>query len=96
MGKDRKKIYSRIVGILSAVLVAGAVAVMPFIVTGQYQSRGITPPPPASYQPSLVRAADSIMMPFPIQQTVPQNYEALMADELAYDLTTPSNIKTQA
>ena len=36
------------------------------------------------------------MMPFPVQQTVPQNYEALMADELAYDLTTPSNIKTQA
>lgn len=96
MGKDKKKIYSRIVGIVSAVLVAGAVAVMPFIVTGQYQGRSITPPPPAAYPPSLVEAADSIMMPFPIQQTVPQNYEALMADELAYDLTTPSNIKTQA
>lgn len=81
---------------MSAVLVAGAVAVMPFIVTGQYQERSITPPPPAAYPPSLVEAADSIMMPFPIQQTVPQNYEALMADELAYDLTTPSNIKTQA
>ena len=96
MGKDKKKIYSRIVGIVSAVLVAGAVAVMPFIVTGQYQGRSITPPPPAAYPPSLVEAADSIMMPFPIQQTVPQNYEALMADELAYDLTTPSNIRTQA
>ncbi len=96
MGKDKKKIYSRIVGVVSAVLVAGAVAVMPFIVTGQYQGRSITPPPPAAYPPSLVEAADSIMMPFPIQQTVPQNYEALMADELAYDLTTPSNIKTQA
>ena len=96
MGKDKKKIYSRIVGVVSAVLVTGAVAVMPFIVTGQYQGRSITPPPPAAYPPSLVEAADSIMMPFPIQQTVPQNYEALMADELAYDLTTPSNIKTQA
>ena len=96
MGKDKKKIYIRIVGIMSAVLVAGAVAVMPFIVTGQYQGRSITPPPPAAYPPSLVEAADSIMMPFPIQQTVPQNYEALMADELAYDLTTPSNIRTQA
>lgn len=96
MGKDKKKTYSRIVGIMSAVLVAGAVAVMPFIVTGQYQGRSITPPPPAAYPPSLVEAADSIMMPFPIQQTVPQNYEALMADELAYDLTTPSNIRTQA
>ncbi len=96
MGKDKKKIYGRVVGLLSAVLVAGAVAVMPFIVTGQYQGRSITPPPPAAYPPSLVEAADSIMMPFPIQQTVPQNYEALMADELAYDLTTPSNIKTQA
>ncbi len=96
MGKDKKKIYGRVVGILSAVLVSATVAVMPFIVTGQYQERSITPPPPAVYPPSLVEAADSIMMPFPVQQTVPQNYEALMADELAYDLTTPSNIKTQA
>ncbi|MDE6496812.1 MAG: cell surface protein SprA, partial [Duncaniella sp.] len=42
----------------------------------------------------LVAEADSIMMPFPVQQTVPQTYEDLMAEEFAADLDTPSNIKT--
>ena len=36
------------------------------------------------------------MMPFPVQQTVPQSYEDLMSDELAYDLSDPSNITTSA
>ena len=33
-------------------------------------------------------------MPFPVRQTVPQSYEDLMSDEMAYDLSTPSNITT--
>ncbi|MDE6127055.1 MAG: cell surface protein SprA, partial [Muribaculaceae bacterium] len=36
----------------------------------------------------------SIMMPFPVQQTVPASYEALMEDQFAADLATPSNITT--
>ena len=36
------------------------------------------------------------MLPFPVQQTVPQSYEDLMSDELAYDLANPSNIRTEA
>ena len=36
------------------------------------------------------------MLPFPVQQTVPQSYEDLMSDELAYDLADPSNIRTEA
>lgn len=36
------------------------------------------------------------MMPFPVQQTVPSNYENLMADQFAADLATPSNIRTTA
>ena len=36
------------------------------------------------------------MMPFPVQQTVPANYENLMEDQFAADLATPSNIKTVA
>ncbi|MCH5220102.1 MAG: cell surface protein SprA [Muribaculaceae bacterium] len=39
---------------------------------------------------------DSIILPFPVQQTVPQSYEDLMANELAYDLASPSNIMSQA
>lgn len=36
------------------------------------------------------------MMPFPVQQTVPANYENLMEDQFAADLATPSNIRTVA
>lgn len=63
----------------------------------QYYNPTITPPPPAAYPPPPpLDPADSIMMPFPVQQTVPQSYEDLMEDELAYDLASPSNIKTEA
>ncbi len=59
-------------------------------------SPGITPPPPFPAQAGpLTVAADSIMMPFRVQQTVPQTYEELMRDQLAADLTTPSNVKTE-
>ncbi len=59
-------------------------------------SPGITPPPPFPAQAgSLTVAADSIMMPFRVQQTVPQTYEELMRDQFAADLTTPSNVKTE-
>lgn len=34
------------------------------------------------------------MMPFPVQQTVPADYERLMEDQFAADLSTPSNIVT--
>ncbi len=36
------------------------------------------------------------MLPMGATQTVPQSYDDLMADEMAYDLATPSNIKTEA
>lgn len=63
----------------------------------QYYNPTITPPAPAAYPPPPpLDPADSIMMPFPVQQTVPQSYEDLMEDELAYDLASPSNIKTEA
>ncbi|MBD5233920.1 MAG: cell surface protein SprA [Bacteroidales bacterium] len=39
---------------------------------------------------------DSVPMPLGIPYTVPQSYEDLMRDELAYDLATPSNIVTSA
>ncbi len=51
-------------------------------------------PPPPPMPSAMVGAADSIMMPFPVQQTVPASYEALMEDQFAADLATPSNITT--
>lgn len=57
-------------------------------------------PPVSPYTPMNagvpMSRLDSIILPFPVQQTVPQSYEDLMADELAYDLATPSNLTTQA
>lgn len=54
-------------------------------------------PAPAGYpEPAPLSPLDSIILPFPVQQTVPQNYEELMADQLGYDLQSPSNITTVA
>ncbi|MDE7393803.1 MAG: hypothetical protein K2M80_04960, partial [Muribaculaceae bacterium] len=55
--------------------------------------QGITPPPP-SY--SLTQLADTAMMPFDVQQTVPVSYGDLMEAQFGYDLSTPSNISTYA
>lgn len=60
----------------------------------------VTPPrqpaPPAYPEPAPMSPLDSVILPFPVQHTVPQNYEELMADQLGYDLATPENIKTTA
>ncbi len=53
-----------------------------------------TPPPPFFSSSSMVSEADSIMMPFPVRQTIPSDYEQLMEDQFAADLSTPSNIRT--
>ena len=77
-----------------AVLIASSVYALAQIKSNG--NKGIDPPP---FYPSVAppaNPADSIMMPFPVQQTVPANYENLMEDQFAADLQTPSNIKTVA
>lgn len=71
---------------------------IPFMAPGQHRDDRLPPPAPASYPKpqQLVEAEDSIVLPFGASRTVPQNYEALMSDELGYDLATPSNIVTEA
>lgn len=79
-------------GVLAALLV-----VVPLLSSAQYYTPTLPPPPPAMLPPEpLVDLADSVMMPFPVQQIVPRTYEDLMQEELAYDLSTPSNITTEA
>lgn len=94
--KGKRHIFIR-KSLLPLVTVA-IVAFMPFLAPGQKYERQIGPPAPAGYPPAspLVEAADSIMLPFGASPTVPQNYEQLMADELGYDLSKPSNIVTSA
>ena len=73
------------------------VALLPLFVAAQYYNPTITPPPPAAYPPAAPTApGDSVALPFPVGETVPRGYEELLEDELAYDLSTPSNIKTTA
>ncbi len=54
----------------------------------------MSPPPPSSYPPPP--PGDSIALPLPVPPTVPRNYDDLAQDELAYDLSSPSNITTTA
>lgn len=61
----------------------------------QYRPTGITPPAPAGY-PAPLPPRDTLGLPLPIPPTVPTNYQELMDAELAYDLATPGNIKTEA
>ncbi|MBO5297920.1 MAG: cell surface protein SprA [Candidatus Homeothermus sp.] len=52
------------------------------------------PPPPPPGGPVVVQ--DSTGSPFPVQPTIPPDYEALAEDELAADLSTPDNVRTEA
>lgn len=90
-------LYLKLLRIAVLIAVVGMVFVLPLLGSAQYYTPQITPPPPAGYPDEpLVNLADSVMMPFPVQQTVPQSYEDLMREELGYDLASPSNIKTEA
>ncbi len=91
MGKAASIYITRylIVTILAMVTLAVSVPAL-----GQNTGSDFPPPPPAALP--LSEESDSVAMPFGLRHTVPQNYEDLMADELAYDLSTPSNIKTSA
>ena len=64
-----------------------------FFAYGQYY-KSTLPPPAPSTSPS--NNTDSIAMTYPVQQTVPESYESLLGNEPVADLTTPSNIKTEA
>ncbi len=75
-------------------LIAGAAICVPVPAAGQLFSPGIPAPAPQGYP--LASPYDSVPMPLGIPYTVPQSYEDLMRDELAYDLATPSNIVTSA
>ncbi|MCH5345693.1 MAG: cell surface protein SprA, partial [Muribaculaceae bacterium] len=91
--RNRSRItFSRLSWLVIAAIVAiaGSVCVTA-LQPGQQQ---FTPPAVVLPAPPTVSATDSMMMPFPVQQTIPQNYEDLMMDEFSADLNTPSNITT--
>ncbi len=91
MGKAASIYITRYLTVTILAMVTLAVSVPAL---GQNTGSDFPPPPPAALP--LSEESDSVAMPFGLRHTVPQNYEDLMADELAYDLSTPSNIKTSA
>ncbi len=60
----------------------------------QYRQPTITQPYTTATELPTLPEVDSIMLPFPVQQTVPQTYEELMGQEFAADLDMPENIRT--
>ena len=95
--KTKRRHRSKLSALLP-VATAAFVAFIPFLAPGQLRKEKLSPPAPAVYpQPDrLVEAADSILLPMGASRTVPESYEELMADELGYDLSSPSNIVTAA
>ena len=63
---------------------------------GQYRKSELQPPPPPvpEYLPGTM-IPDSVILPSPVQTTLPQSYEDYVGREYAADLTTPPNIHTE-
>lgn len=69
----------------------GAFIAFPQVITPQFN-----PPAPVIPAKAPDSQKDSIQIPFPVSQPIPQSYEDLMKQELAADLSNPSNISTVA
>lgn len=66
-----------------------------FLAYAQYVTSTLQSPPPVPDNRDA-EPKDSIDVIFPVQPTVPENYEDLETTERAIDLKTPSNITTEA
>ena len=104
-----RNIYIYISTVLAALrarwAVLAVIVLTALIAVGQYNvsafgSGSELPPPPAVLDPTPL-AQDATAPPapptlFPVSQTIPVDYEALVDSEFAADLASPSNLKTVA
>ena len=67
-----------------------------FFAFSQSITPDFNPPAPVIPAPAPGGKTDSVTIPFPVSRPIPQTYEDLMQQELAADLSTPSNISTVA
>ncbi len=74
------------------------VLVVALMSVGQYRKSELPPPPPSGMTSTLDDTAipDSLLMPSPVRPTLPRRYADYVGREYAADLSTPSNIKTEA
>ena len=73
------------------------VSALTVLSAGQYRKSQIDPPPPP-VEPAYIDGThipDSLIMPSPVQTTLPQEYADYIGREYAADLRDPSNIKTE-
>ena len=104
-----RNIYIYVSTVLAALrarwAVLAVIVLTALIAVGQYNvsafgSGSELPPPPAVLDPTpLVQDATASPAPptlFPVSQTIPVDYEALVDSEFAADLASPSNLKTVA
>ena len=95
--KHNKRTLAPLLRLAFTTAVVTILALVSGLTSAQYYTPTLPPPPPAVLPPEpLTDLADSVMMPFGTTPTVPRTYEDLMQQELAYDLSTPSNITTEA
>ena len=97
IGKKNIKIRSLLTS--PAVIMLLVAFVVSAVSLAQYRKSELDPPPPAPVSSGYIQGTDipdSIIMPSPVQTTIPQEYADYVGKEYAADLRTPSNIKTQA
>ena len=94
MDRFRRIRYSIFWAFVGIVLVA--VSANAFFVNAQYVDPTLMPPPPPSNDiPAIgMPSVDSTGLP-QLTPTIPPTYESLVSDELAADLATPSNVRTE-
>lgn len=96
MGKVANATGRRLRTVALAVIlpVVAFVAAVVFSASAQYYTPVINTPPPAAYH---APGGDSaVALPLAVPPTVPRDYDELLADRPAYDLSTPGNINTVA
>lgn len=92
----RKRFTRHIAKVLPVPVLALAATVMS---VGQYKKSELAPPPPpppptTGYLDNTA-IPDSVILPSPVQTTLPTNLAAYEDREYVADLTTPSNVKTE-
>lgn len=91
--EKKKRHYRNIILLcLGSVLLFSGLALYSY---AQYRTPQVNPPAPVP-PPQPLAVGDTIEMPFGVRPTFPPDYDRLAEDEFAADLTTPSNITTQA
>lgn len=89
-----RRLLWRLVAAAAATIVTAAGSLWS---VGQYYNPTLPPPPPASLPaPGPGPSPADTLLPMPIGPGVPRDYQELVADEMAYDLADPSNIRTEA